>query len=265
MSGGWLPWAGAALVGLGGGILGAALATVEPAPQPSEGRRGMERGRALERSLLFAALDPLVRRAAPLCERLLRPAHLAKLDDLLEHAGCFLGLGAAELAGLSLIGSLVFAALAFVIGSALGSTQALVVIGVPLGAFAPFLRLSNATLERHKSIARDLPAAIDLAALCMGAGMDFPASLRQAVLQHRGNDSPLRQELLHMLRGLDMGQTRAEVLQRFARLTPTASVREFVAAVVQSEARGTPPARGVADPGQHIAHAPQRGGRGSRR
>jgi tight adherence protein C len=93
---------------------------------------------------------------------------------------------------------------------------------------------------RFKAVSRGLPIEIDLASMCLGAGMDFPGAIRLIVEQRNDPNDVLCHELSHVLRELDLGHTRAAALRNFEARVPTESVREFVGAVVQAEEKGTP-------------------------
>jgi tight adherence protein C len=85
-----------------------------------------------------------------------------------------------------------------------------------------------------------LPVEIDLAAMCMHAGLDFPGAIRLVVAQRKSGEHVLREELSLVLSELDLGHTRATALSNFAARVPTSAVREFVGAVIQAEEKGTP-------------------------
>jgi tight adherence protein C len=91
-----------------------------------------------------------------------------------------------------------------------------------------------------KNISRRLPYAIDLLALGMGAGLDFPGAVRQVVEKSGSPDQPVVEEFTLMLQSLQLGRTRQQALEEFAARAPTESVIEFVGSVVQAEMRGNP-------------------------
>ena len=91
-----------------------------------------------------------------------------------------------------------------------------------------------------KKVNRRLPHAIDLLALSMSAGLDFPGSVRQLVEKSGSPDDPLVEEFTLMLQSLQLGRTRRQALEEFAARAPSDAVVEFVGAVVQAELRGNP-------------------------
>ncbi len=76
--------------------------------------------------------------------------------------------------------------------------------------------------------------------MCMGAGLDFPGSLRQIIDSAAEPDEPIFEEFAQILRELELGYTRRRALQGFASRVPTAAVRELVNSVAQAEEKGTP-------------------------
>ena len=91
-----------------------------------------------------------------------------------------------------------------------------------------------------KEINRRLPYAIDLLSLAMGAGLDFPGSVRQVVEKSGSPDDPVVEEFTLILQSLQLGRTRRQALEEFAQRAPVDSVVEFVGALVQAELRGNP-------------------------
>ena len=108
-----------------------------------------------------------------------------------------------------------------------------------LVAVMPLARLRQARALRLRDVDRNLPMAIDLAAMCMSAGLDFPGALSE-VAENLSPRAPIRVELEHVLYELELGHTRHRALTFFAERVPTDAVREFVGAVQQAESRGTP-------------------------
>ena len=155
-------------------------------------------------------------------------------------AGSYLGLLAEELVALSVVtatGGLLFGGFANLVVK----IGPMFVLGVgAFGAVAPFMTVSSAADDRSKAIGRRLPAAVDLLALSMSAGLDFPAALRQTVEKSGTPNDPLIEELSLILQSLQLGRTRRQALEEFAERSPIDAVTEFVGAVVQAELRGNP-------------------------
>jgi len=125
-------------------------------------------------------------------------------------------------------------------GAVIGNPELMIMMLTPFGAAVPHSIVSGEGTQRMLQVRRGLPGAIDLMALSMSAGLDFPGAVRQVVEKASSPDVPTIEEFRHMLSGLQLGRTRKQTLLDFANRVPIASAREFVAAVVQAEERGNP-------------------------
>jgi len=204
------------------------------------GMRGLKRRRALENNPAWAQIEPLVRWLGVRVSGLLSDGLRASLDEQLGLAGDYLGLTPEEYVGLSIVsfgGGLLFGGVA---GAMTGNVMLLVLICGPLGSALPYLRISGEAQRRLKQINRGLPYAVDLMALGMSAGLDFPGAIKQIVDKSSDPDDALIEELRRMLHELQLGRTRKQALSEFAKRAPTNSVSEFVSAMVQAEERGNP-------------------------
>lgn len=211
---------------------------VPMAQAPEHGARGLAREEA-RKAGFFRASEPGLRLLAGHVARFSIGKERTQIDSALTSAG--------ELRGLTPDEFIVLSAFSWICASAVGlyflsaETNLLVPLACfVLGPFLPWLHLQSIIKARHKSVQRGLPGAIDLASLCMGAGLDFPGALRHVVDNMPEGPSPVRDELSRLLQELQLGRTRKQALQAFAIRVNTEAVREFVAAVVQSEDKGTP-------------------------
>jgi tight adherence protein C len=203
------------------------------------GMRGLKRQEALLRSPSWATLEPFVRWMGVRVGPLLGSRAHAKLDVQLTYAGDVLGLTADEYFGAvvtsGILGGLVAAGIATVRApDVLGMA---IVGGIAAGALVPYALVDNARADRYAAIGRGLPYAIDMMALSMSAGLDFPSSVEQVVEKAKANDA-LREELGYLLQQLRLGSTRVQALRELAARVPIDSVREFVQALIQAEERG---------------------------
>lgn len=231
---------GSLLALFGGLAVVAYLFAQIPVPaRPMLGTRGGNRRKALEEGGGFAAIEPMVRVVAGWFSLLSLPDLRKRLERELLHAGDPLGLSPDELLACSLFASIGVGGLGQILASLLRMDLFLVVVAIVLGAWLPFLQVRSEAKNRIKQIERGLPAAIDLAALCMGAGLDFPGALRQ-VASHWGRRDPLHEELTRILRQLELGRTRRQALEELELRCPGEAVRSFVGAVIQAEEKGTP-------------------------
>jgi tight adherence protein C len=151
-----------------------------------------------------------------------------------------MGLLPEEVVGLSVVSAIggVFAGI--VAGALSGMGGVLIIACGAFGMIAPFMVISSTAADRFKDVNRRLPYAIDLLALGMGAGLDFPAAVRQVVEKSGAPDDPIVEEFTLVLQGLQLGRTRRQALEEFAARVPSDAVKEFVGAVVQAELRGNP-------------------------
>lgn len=225
--------------------LALALAVYAVASAPSRvasrlGMRGMKRLKALEKNEQWAQIEPLVRWLGVRVSGLLTDEQRAKLDKQLMLAGDFLGLTPEEYVGLSIlsfIGGIGFGAIA---GWLTGMGIVMLIILAPLAAAMPYLQVQNAGTMRMKMINRGLPYAVDLLALAMSAGKDFPGAMRQVVEKSSDPDDALVEEFSRMLQEIGVGRTRRQALLAFAERAPIETVQEFVNSVVQAEEKGNP-------------------------
>lgn len=217
------------------------VAAATPAPRAKRlGLRGLKRQRALEKLPLWATLEPLVRWLGGRFAGLVSDAWRQRINRKLTLAGDYLGLLPEETIGLGMLSTLLGLAVGMVLGPLSGMGNLVVIAGALVGAAMPYLRISSSAAQRMKDVDRRLPHAIDLLALAMGAGLDFPGSVRQVVEKSGHPDEPVIEELTLILQSLQLGRTRQQALEEFAGRVPADSVIEFVGSVVQSELRGNP-------------------------
>jgi len=213
------------------------LAATPPAVSPHLGRRGMARQRALAENRMFARIEPLMRFVAGLFARLPLSRARARADVQLTASGDYLGLSPDEYFALSLLGGVA----GLILGLGLGGGNALyAAAGCAIGVLWPRHKVGARANLRVKQLSRGLPPAIDLMALCLGAGLDFPGALGQVIEGAQDPDDALVQELRAIRRELELGHTRRAALEGFADRVGTEEVRDFVSAVVQAEAKGNP-------------------------
>ncbi len=216
---------------------------VGAAPSPAvrrTGMRGFKRQKMLASGKGIAPVEPLLRWIGARVRHVVSEQHLAAIDRKVCMAGDYMGLHAEEMVALSIVASALGGAVGVGVAVLLKSTLWLAAAIAAFGAVAPFMTLSSVAADRLKSIGRRLPPAIELLALGLGAGLDFPGALRMTV-DHSGTpDDPLVEELSLILLNLSLGRSRREALDEFADRAPTPIVQEFVGSVVQAELRGNP-------------------------
>jgi tight adherence protein C len=204
------------------------------------GLRGLKRQRALSTNDMWQGLEPVVRWLGYRLNGLLGQEQRDSLNRQIGVAGDFLGLLPEELVGLSVVSGVIGIVAGAVLGALSGMGGILVLACGAFGVVAPFMTISSTAADRFKAVNRRLPYAIDLLALAMGAGLDFPGAVRQVVEKSGAPDDPLVEEFTLMLQSLQLGRTRRQALEDFADRVPADAVKEFVGAVVQAELRGNP-------------------------
>ncbi len=204
------------------------------------GLRGLKRQRALAQNEAWASVEPLVRWLGVRMSGIPTEEQREVLDRQINLAGDYMGLTADEYIALSVLSALAGTGVGAVAGYLLEMGGLLAVAGVMLGGALPYMQISGAAQERMKSIGRGLPYVIDLMALSMGAGLDFPGAVRQVVEKTSNPDDPLVEEFTLILQTIGLGRTRKEALLEFSRRAPVETVIEFTNALIQAEERGNP-------------------------
>lgn len=239
-SGIWLQVLSYAAIAASVFVLVAVAASAPTALGSRLGLRGLKRQRAFESVPGWSVLEPLVRWLGARLSGLVTPAFREQANRKLSLAGDYLGLVPEEAVGLSVLTAALGLVSAYALDALAQMGNLVLISGTLLGLAFPYFRISSAAGERMKKVNRRLPHAIDLLALSMSAGLDFPGSVRQLVEKSGSPDDPLVEELTLMLQSLQLGRTRRQALEEFAARAPTDAVIEFVAAVVQAELRGNP-------------------------
>lgn len=232
--------AGLGLLAFAIGFTAYRLFSMRPAPVPTLGSRGERRQRALENSPVFRFIEPMVRQAGEWIGHLPLGAARNTVERKLLEAGYLLGLTADEFIALQCVLCLGGGGLGWVLGDNFGYPQSGMLLAAVLGFMYPLSMAEKERDRRYLEVARSLPVEIDLAAMCMNAGLDFPGAIRLIVDQRSDRDAVLREELGRILQELELGHTRATALRSFAARVPSLAVREFVGAVIQAEEKGTP-------------------------
>jgi len=233
-------------------IVFAALVTGGPAlwmalrPTKVASRLGM-RGLKRQRALLdptWASVDPLIRWMGLRMSGILDEKTITKIDKNLTYAGDWMGVTAEEYVALLVLAGLAGAALGGLVAFIDGRFTFMVPVLLLAGSSVPHMIVDNARVERFRAINRGLPYAIDLMALTMSAGLDFPGALSQVVTKAKANEA-LKDELGYILQQFHLGRTRAQVLKELSARVPIEAVTEFVHALLQAEERGTPVANAL--------------------
>lgn len=225
-----------------GGVSGLALqlGRMPAAERPTLGARGLHRTRALREGHLFAWAEPSIRALASWVALLPFESIRVRVRDSLTHSGDYLGLSDDELIAVCLLSGIGFGGLTLVACQFMDLPSVLAIGALCLGAALPWLRILGIAEERARGVGRGLPGAVELASMCMSAGLDFPGSLRRIVDSASNSSDPVVEEFARVLQELDLGHTRRSAMEGFAARVPTDQVREFVNSVVQAEEKGSP-------------------------
>lgn len=238
-------WAGAGLIALALFMSGYWAAMIEPLPRPGLGISGYKRHQALSiTDSSFRCVEPVMRyigrHVEMWCPMAWRQCREEAVQAKLTQAGAVLGLSGTEFLALQCIGGVVMATFAILAVNLGDLPLSYIAMGAALGVYLPWVQLNEEIKKRHKRIDRGLPHAIDLASMCMSAGMDFVGSLRQVLAQAPEDGSPIHEELHLVLQDLELGQTRKQALLHFVDRASTDTIKDFVSSVIQSEEKGTP-------------------------
>jgi tight adherence protein C len=237
----WLRWGFVVATVVTAVTLTVLLSGVTAVEVPKYGHRGAERKRALDAEGLFCTFEPTIRFIATLMADLPLGRLRAQFARELRRADDPLGLSSDELMALSVVASVVLGLSVTAIASGAHASMSYGVAATAFGLLLPYIQLRDVVRQRAKLVTRALPPAIEIAAMVMGAGLDFPGALRMLAEKGSSKPSPLGREFAVILEHLEFGHTRKE--ESFAERVPSRPVGDFVAAVIQAEQKGNPLAR----------------------
>ena len=172
-----------------------------------------------------------------------------RIQRRLTAAGLEEVMGAADLLALRILvpltlGLLMIGMLAFVVNAVPGRVGValhdrrwyLYVLLLVLAYAYPASWLSKELAARRKRIQRGLPFVLDLLTLSVEAGMDFMSGL-QRIVERRHLD-PLGEELIRVLREIQVGKTRRQALRDMADRLDHPDVQSVTSALVQADEMG---------------------------
>jgi tight adherence protein C len=205
-------------------------------------------GRKQERKLplLFRLLMPLAPNFTPLFRKPAFKGSKLRLSRRITAAGFDGLITDEELLSLQMIFPLVlgpFAILSIRAAVAASHLRFMGTIEIPLDLLAilwlliyPTMWLRGVLEVRHRSMRKALPFVLDLLTLSVEAGMDFMTSLQRNT-ERRAMD-PLGEELLRVIREIQIGKTRREALRDMARRVDLMDLRTVINALVQADELG---------------------------
>ncbi len=208
-------------------------------------------GRRQERRLpfLFRLLIPLAPNLNPVFSRPTFEKTNAELSRKIVSAGYGGLLTSEELLALKvllpsvlgiLLVALMWALLSMVPGKAglvLRSHEASFMGIILLWFYAyPGLWLRGELNERHRKIQKSLPFVLDLLTLSVEAGLDFMSAMQRIV--ERGKIDALGEELVRVLREIQLGKTRRNALRDLGERVNQKDLRSVINALVQADELG---------------------------
>lgn len=208
--------------------------------QPDVGVKGLKRKAVMEEGGLFNVIEPFMRWLARRIASLPIEDTRAKINKEIREAGEYLGLTADEYLALCAISAVSMLGVGLLIDALSNIGGIFVLMFVGFGTILPHMQVSGEIERRFKQVNRGLPHTIDLVALTMSAGLDFPGALRQVTEKTADKTDALYEEMVRILQELELGRTRKQALIAFSERCPTEAVRDFVSAVVQAEEKGNP-------------------------
>ncbi|MEI6563482.1 MAG: type II secretion system F family protein [bacterium] len=100
----------------------------------------------------------------------------------------------------------------------------------------PGLWLRRVLADRHGRIQKSLPFVLDLLTLSVEAGLDFMSAMQRIV--ERGKVDALGEELLRVLREIQLGKTRRNALRDMSERVDQPDMRSVMNALVQADELG---------------------------
>ncbi|HEY3127899.1 MAG TPA: type II secretion system F family protein [Acidobacteriota bacterium] len=114
-----------------------------------------------------------------------------------------------------------------------------------LGSLLPDIWLSGRIRARKKRIELALPEALDLAVICVEAGLPLDQSLTRIGQEMRSTDPDLSDELQLFNLEVNAGKRRSEALRNLAARTGVEDIKSLVAVLIQTERFGTSVAKSL--------------------
>ncbi len=145
-------------------------------------------------------------------------------------------INAIEFAVLKILSIAIFTILGYI--ASRGQDMPYIVFGFAAGFLAPDFWLRMKIKRRHQEMRRDLPMAIDLLNLCVGAGLDFTLAINRVVRDFK--KCSLTDELSEVWREIKMGVSRREALQHLSRRVNLPELASFVRTLLQADRIGSP-------------------------
>jgi len=122
-------------------------------------------------------------------------------------------------------------------GQSLHNHAASLIIVILLGFYTyPGLWLKSVLADRHRRIQKSLPFVMDLLTLSVEAGLDFMSAMQRIV--SKGRVDALEEELLRVLREIQLGKTRRNALRDLSERVDQQDLRSVLNSLVQADELG---------------------------
>lgn len=106
-----------------------------------------------------------------------------------------------------------------------------------LGFLMPDFLFFSKIRAKKEAIVRVFPETVDLIDLCIGAGLDFTASIKWVI--DKSGTNPFIEQLELVLKEIQVGRNRTDALKAMSQRLSLPDISSFVRTVVQSERMGT--------------------------
>jgi len=191
----------------------------------------------VEQSFYKRLMSPLARWLYSLCINVMPRSLMQHAGLRLARAGLSDKITAPEFIGVRLLCALVGIVIGASVarGAGLSGTTFVSIVTAFVFWLAPDLYLSQVISDRQLSVRRALPDTIDLLLVSVEAGIGFDAAMRNVIVSLKG---PLSDELLGVLREIDLGKSRMEALREMAERVGVIELGGFVAAVYEADELG---------------------------
>ena len=174
------------------------------------------------------------------------PENEGKISDIkrqLSYAGYRGHLVAEQYYGILILSTLSLAATAVLFLATFGGFEPrgilVALLLVAAGYYSPRILLSSRIKERNKKIFRELPDALDLLILCIGAGLGFEAALFRVSRELKDVAPVLSREFSQYFFETRSGVARQEALVNLKERNDSAGLRAVADVVIQSVRFGT--------------------------
>ncbi len=202
--------------------------------------RGANHGRPAGQHVLIKLAWPWIHAASLACAPFLTWGARRTLESRLRLAGLGGQWKPEHIAGMQVVGFGLGAgvpSLVVLMDVPIGATEVVAaVLAMLAGGWWPRHWVHSQGLARQRMMLREFPFLLDMATLCVEAGLNLQGALQQAA--EHGPAGPLRDELRYALADIRAGVVRLVALQQLADRTALPSVQQLVMSLAQADQLG---------------------------